>query len=91
MHVIQHDDIPADRDAKFVASSTNVRLKRPMRLPQIGDLSTMNCADRDEVERRIVGLENSSKSGRATFDHEVELIAADTAASTPTPKRAWAG
>ena len=45
----------------------------------------MNCADRDEVERRIVGLEDLAKSGRTTLDHDA-MLAADTAASTPTRK-----
>ena len=44
----------------------------------------MNCANRDEVERRIVGLEDLAKSGRTTLDHDT-MLAADTAASTPTP------
>jgi hypothetical protein len=45
----------------------------------------MNCANRYEVQRRIVGLKNLLKSGRTTLDHD-PMLAADTAVSTPTRK-----
>ena len=44
----------------------------------------MNCANRYEVQRRIVGLEDLPNSRRTTLDYN-RVLAADTAASTPTP------
>ena len=43
----------------------------------------MNCGNRDEVQRRIVDLEDLRQSRRAAFDHAI--LAADTTASTPRP------
>ncbi len=45
----------------------------------------MNCTDRDEEKRRIVGLKDLFKSGRVSLDHDA-ILAADTAVSTPTRK-----
>ena len=45
----------------------------------------MNCANRYEVHRPIVGLEDLPKSGRTTLDLHA-ILAADTAASTPMRK-----
>jgi hypothetical protein len=44
----------------------------------------MNCANGYEVQWLIVGLKNLFKSGRTSLDHDA-ILAADTAASTPTP------
>jgi len=51
------------------------------------DLIPMNCADRDEEERRSVSLEDLFQSWRTAFDHD-KILAADTAASTPESSRA---
>jgi hypothetical protein len=45
----------------------------------------MNCADRYELQRRIVGLKDLFKSGRTSLDHGA-ILAADTAAFTLTRK-----
>jgi len=42
-------------------------------------------ANRNEEQRRSVSLKNLLKSGRTTLDHDA-ILAADTAASTPTRK-----
>ena len=41
----------------------------PDALLLISDLLPMNCADRDEEQRRSVSLENLLKSWRAGLDH----------------------
>jgi hypothetical protein len=45
----------------------------------------MNCADRDEEQRRSVSREDLLQSRRATLDLHA-IVATDTAASTPKRK-----
>ena len=68
-----------------VSTSADVAFERAVCCAYVSNLLPMNCANRDEEQRRNVGLKDLFKSRRAAFDHN-KVVAADTAASTPTRK-----
>jgi hypothetical protein len=69
MKMIGHHDVSANGHTKLVPSSANVAFECAVSCAQVSDLLPMNCADRYEVQRRIVGLKDLLKSRRTTLNH----------------------
>ena len=85
MHVIRHDHITSYGHTKLVPSPTDIAFERSVGCAWVANLVPMKCADRDELQRRIVNLKDSRESGRATLDRHA-IYAADSAASTATSR-----